>query len=199
MLAVGRVHTLHKRAQLTRSPGAPPSGFGRSVRALCIGITVSIHAAIQRPWSLIVTKVDQVLSKAQRGPGTVMLAVGRVHTLYMRSQLTRSPGAPPSGFGRSVRALCIGITVNPRRHPKAVVWSLIVTKVDQVRQSHGPRTVMLAVGRVHTLYTCGANSLEYLEHHPVALGEAYAHRVCVGTVNPHRQPKAPRGASLSPR
>ena len=102
--------------------------------------------------------------------GTVMLAVERVHTLCMRSQLTRIPGAPPSGFGRSVRAPRIGITVNPRRHPKAVEPHC---HLGRPAESHGPGTVMLAVGG-SIRCTCGANSMEYLEHHPVALGEAYA-------------------------
>jgi hypothetical protein len=44
----------------------------------------------------------------QRGPGTVMLAVGRIHTLCMRGQLTRIPGTASSDFGRSVQAPRIG-------------------------------------------------------------------------------------------
>ena len=169
MLAVGRVHTLCMRSQLTRIPGAPPSGFGRSVRAPRIGITVNPR----RHPKAVEPHCHQGRAGQSRGLGTAMLAVGRVHTLHKRGQLTRSPGAPPSGFGRSVRAPRIG-TVNPRRHPKAVE-----PHCHQGRpgESRGPATVMLAVGRGHTLYTCGANSLEYQEQHPVALGEAYAHRV----------------------
>ena len=101
--------------------------LGRSVCALCIGITVNPrrHPKAVKP------HCHQGRPGESRGPGTVMLAVGRVHTLYTRGQLTRIPGAAPSGFGRTVRAPRIGITVNSRRHPKAV-WSLVVTKVEQV-------------------------------------------------------------------
>jgi hypothetical protein len=86
-----------------------------------------------------------------RGPGTVMLAVGRVHMLYMRGQLTRIPGTVPSGFGRSVRAPRI-CPVNPRRHPKAVEPHCHQRSPGE---SRGPGPVMLAVGRVHTLYMRG--------------------------------------------
>ena len=126
MLAVGRVHTLYTLGQLTRIPGAAPSGFGRSVRAPRIGITGNPR----RHPKAVEPHCHQGRPGESRGPGTVMLAVGRVHTLATRSQLTRIPGATPSGFGRSLHAPHIG-TVNPRRHPKRP-WSLVVTKVDQV-------------------------------------------------------------------
>ena len=154
MLAVGRGHTLYTLGQLTRIPGATPSGFGRSVRAPRIGITGNPR----RHPKAVEPHCHQGRPGESRGPGTVMLAVGRVHTLYMRGQLTRIPGAPPSGFGRSVRALCIGITVNPRRHPKAVEPHCHQRSPGE---SRGPGTVnMLAVGRAHTLYMRGPNSLE---------------------------------------
>jgi len=156
------------RGQLTRIPGTTPSGFGRSVHAPRIGtVNPRRHPKAVEP------HCHQGRPGAERGPGTAMLAVRRVHTLCMLGQLTTIPRATPSGFGRSVRAPRIGITGNPRRHPKAVE-----PRCHQGRpgEEHGPGTAMVAVGRVHTL-AARANSLEYLEQHPVALGEAYAHRV----------------------
>ena len=82
------------------------------------------------------------------GPGTVMLAVGRVHTLYMRGQLTATALAAVVGGKRSVRAPHI-CPVNPRRHPKAVEPHCHQRSPGE---SRGPGPVVLAVGRVHTLY-----------------------------------------------
>ena len=126
MLVVGRVHTLSMRGQLTRVPGTAPSGFGRSVRAPCVGtVNPRRHPKAVEP------HCHQGRPGESRGPGTVMLAVGRAHTLYMRGQLTRIPGTVPGGFGRSVRAprTC---PVNPRGQPIQRPWSLIVTNVVQV-------------------------------------------------------------------
>ena len=145
MLAVGRVHTLYMRGQLTRIPGAPPSGFGRSVRAPRKGtVNPPRHPKAVEP------RCQQGSPGEQRGPGTVMLAVERVNTLYMQGQLTRIPGTASSDFGSSVRAPRIG-TVNPHRQPKRPPVEPHCHQ-GSPGELHGPETVKLAVGPVYTLY-----------------------------------------------
>ena len=252
MLAVGRVHTLYKRGQLTRIPGATPSGFGRSVHAPRIGtVNPRRHPKAVEP------RCHQDKQGEQRGSGTVMLAVGRVHSLYTLGQLTRIPGAAPSGFGRSVRAPRIGTLCrcdslaggtprtlacqtqmsaswssmlqknmalrrppaqrerSPRFRwgPSALSWNTQVRQHVRLRsnsavvervewkggegESRCPGTVMLAVGRVHTL--CMLGQLTRIPGTASSDFGRSARAPRIGTVNPHRQPKAPRGASLSPR